>query len=246
MSVQNKVAAGISALSGAMAIGDDVTLVRLAAGVATLTGAMAVGHDADAQIVNVTVGTNFTRVTQGGLSTNNATINFGPGCIGFGSFHPLGGSHYNSSLRGSAPFGISFVVQGVTSEVSSYSAGSVVSANAGVNYFWEPAPRVVAAFTLNSLTPGSHKIYEAFRFGTDASHYDYGWLGVKSFNGIGSRSLVITSIAYAENGASILAGQTTDIPEPASASLLAMGAMALGARGVRRLKKAQAALKKAA
>ena len=250
MSVQNKVAAGISALSGAMAVGDDVTLFRVAAGMATLTGAMAVGHDADAQIVNVTIPSNYTAIKPGGANyINNRFVTFGPAnsvYFSFGSYGHKSGSTYQTYLRGAGPFGISFVAKSTNGVASSYLIGSVVSASAGAGFIWKAAPVLVSSFTLKSLTPGSGTYYEAFRFGTDATHFDYGWIGVKSITGTSSGSLQITAIAYAQNGNPITVGQTTDIPEPASASLLAMGAMALGARGVRRMKKAQAALKKAA
>jgi len=90
----------------------------------------------------------------------------------------------------------------------------------------------------NSHSPNgfSHK-YLAFKF-NDGAHTDYGWvdlsLGISDTSG---PDLTINGYAYDNQGNEILAGDTGSaaVPEPSqTAGMAVLGALALGAVGVRR------------
>lgn len=80
--------------------------------------------------------------------------------------------------------------------------------------------------------------YLSFEFAdtTAGNAMRYGWIEVSLQNGAASSGypvLTITEWAYDNSGVEIATGQTTSVPEPCSASLLAIGALALGAKGIR-------------
>ena len=87
--------------------------------------------------------------------------------------------------------------------------------------------------------------YFGFKF-EDTTHggqIDYGWIDASlTDNSYNNLTLHIGSFAYDTSGARIETGQTTGVPEPYPAVVLAaFGALTLGAVGVRRLKALQAA-----
>jgi len=82
--------------------------------------------------------------------------------------------------------------------------------------------------------------YLPFRFkdSTQANAFRYGWAEVSLFNGNLSSTegpeVTIFRYAYDTSGNQLPTGQ---VPEPNSISLLALGALALGAKGVRSWKR---------
>lgn len=63
----------------------------------------------------------------------------------------------------------------------------------------------------------------------------FGWANVTLTNGDGFGTFVINEWAYDDTGASIQTGQTSAVPEPATYAL-GLGALALGAAGLRRMR----------
>ena len=90
----------------------------------------------------------------------------------------------------------------------------------------------------SSHMPGTypgHK-YLSFEF-TDTSHGDtlcFGWVEIFLSNDRGSTgpNVTIYSYAYDDTGAYIATG-ATPVPEPSSIAMLVLGALVLGARGLR-------------
>jgi hypothetical protein len=79
-----------------------------------------------------------------------------------------------------------------------------------------------------------------FKDSTQGNQMRYGWVDISFHNsdfqtGQGPAA-TIWRYAYDDSGAQIFMGQTA-VPEPAAMSLIALGAMALGARGVRAWRK---------
>jgi len=104
-----------------------------------------------------------------------------------------------------------------------------------------------AASSHNSggLSPG----FLAFEFkdSTQAgSPMRYGWVGISLANGNLSSGndfpmLTVSGWAYDDSGAPIPMGATASVPEPSAAALLALGALTLGAAGVRSWRRNRAA-----
>jgi hypothetical protein len=88
--------------------------------------------------------------------------------------------------------------------------------------------------------------YFAFRFkdSTKGGQVDYGWLQA-TLNDVSSPDnmpLTITEYAYDDSGNELPMGQTISaIPEPTSTALAGLGALVLGAAGIRRWRKAKQA-----
>ena len=77
--------------------------------------------------------------------------------------------------------------------------------------------------------------YIGFRFNPSGSTELYGWANVTLTNGNGFGTFVINEWAYDDSGSSIQTGQTSAVPEPATYAL-GLGALALGAAGLRRMR----------
>ena len=233
---------------------------KVAIGVAALSGALAVGTDAQAQIVTQTLpDLGFISITTNGTSAPvaaNAPLiyHFGPAnALTLSLAYAIGGSgSFEGYLRTAAPTGDKFSL--LTTNQSrpqnlTFSVGTAISAAlAGVKEQWTPKGTSVQYSSGGSKTTFStvpaYTSYSVFRFST-GSGFNYGWAEYSASSTTNVFKLKLLEIAYAQNGGPISVGETS-IPEPASASLLAMGAMAMGARGVRRMKKAQAKMKSAA
>ena len=81
--------------------------------------------------------------------------------------------------------------------------------------------------------------YIGFQFNPSGSQVLYGWANVTLTNGGSFGTFTINSWAYDNTGASILTGQTSAVPEPAT-SAVGLGALALGAAALRRRRQARA------
>jgi len=93
----------------------------------------------------------------------------------------------------------------------------------------------IAAAVLTGNYPGSYDhMYLPFEFqdSTAGNALRYGWMEVSLSNPMGGNpDLTLFGYAYDNSGAEIPMGATT--PEPSSVALLALGALAFGAAGVR-------------
>ena len=77
--------------------------------------------------------------------------------------------------------------------------------------------------------------YIGFRFNPSGTEELFGWANVTLTNGDGFGTFVINEWAYDDSGSSIQTGQTSAVPEPATYAL-GLGALALGAAGLRRMR----------
>ena len=92
-------------------------------------------------------------------------------------------------------------------------------------------------------------LYMAFEFRDSSqtgSPMRYGWAGLSLANGNLSTgnnwpALTISGWAYDNTGAQIPMGATVSVPEPSAIALLALGALTLGAKGVRSWRRNRAA-----
>ena len=76
--------------------------------------------------------------------------------------------------------------------------------------------------------------YIGFRFNPSGTEL-FGWANVTLTDGGSFGTFVINEWAYDDSGSSIQAGQTSAVPEPATYAL-GLGALALGAAGLRRMR----------
>ena len=90
---------------------------------------------------------------------------------------------------------------------------------------------------------GYDHMYLGFRFqdSTAGNNFRYGWievgLSIPFVNPIGSSGgpdVTIYGYAYESNGTQPFMGQRPAVPEPSSAALMIIGALALGAPGLRK------------
>ena len=98
------------------------------------------------------------------------------------------------------------------------------------NVFYNAGLSYVAGITSGVST------YIGFRFKpSNALTALYGWANVTLTDGGSFGSFVINEWAYDDSGSSIQTGQTSAVPEPATYAL-GLGALALGAAGLRRMR----------
>jgi hypothetical protein len=162
-----------------------------------------------------------------------------------------------NNLPGTARMGFSFVQQGTTStnyrrgvfasQVAGYvrlktNASFVVHVPAGVS--WNQAAGVASIYGLvgfaayGNHTPNSYDHqYLLFRFqdSTQGNALRYGWAEVSLFNGNINVSegpdVTVWRYAYDTSGNPLPSGQ---VPEPTPVALLALGALTLGSKGLRK------------
>jgi MYXO-CTERM domain-containing protein len=77
--------------------------------------------------------------------------------------------------------------------------------------------------------------YIGFRFNPSGTKELFGWANVTLTEGGSYGTFVINEWAYDDSGSSIQTGQTSAVPEPATYAL-GLGALALGAAGLRRMR----------
>jgi hypothetical protein len=82
-----------------------------------------------------------------------------------------------------------------------------------------------------------------FQDSTSSNAIRYGWLELSAaLNGVGMPDVTLTAFAYDDSGAQIvtpLGNGSSTVPEPASIALSGLGALVLGASGVRRWRTAK-------
>jgi hypothetical protein len=79
-----------------------------------------------------------------------------------------------------------------------------------------------------------------FEFLSSTNTMDFGWFSGSNTSVDGVFGFYIQDVAIADDGNPVIIGTTqvaSDVPEPASASLLLLGAMVTGAAGMRRFKR---------
>ena len=131
-----------------------------------------------------------------------------------------------------------------------YNSGNVFGSSSRWAYGLAPGNRIATTgssgarnFNSNDLigTPGSllgsaAESASLFRFsgfmGVQLDNGNFGWIQVKS--GSEPKSLTIVGWAYEDSGQHLTAGA---VPEPTSAMLMGLGLMAMGAAGVRELRR---------
>jgi hypothetical protein len=183
-----------------------------------------------------------------------------PGHVG-SSFSP---SFTINNLPGTAQLNFRFVQQGTTS--TNYVRGVLASQLAGYVRLKTNASLVVhvaAGLAWNQVGPtqwnsgtvgianysahlpnGYDHQYMLFEFkdSTQGNAMRYGWAEISLFNGNISSSegpdVTIWRYAYENSGVQLATGQT-QVPEPSSVALLALGALALGSKGVRFWRRAE-------
>jgi hypothetical protein len=88
--------------------------------------------------------------------------------------------------------------------------------------------------------------YAMFRFSNGSGGYNYGWLNFSvlvspgiGFSGTLGPNVTLYSFAYDTDGVALAAGSQEPVPEPSNFALTGLGALALGAVGVRRWRAAK-------
>ena len=130
--------------------------------------------------------------------------------------------------------GNNFYVMSVAGDLLGLAAGQTI-------YDGKFTARIMSLFLSGSLENTASissgvSTYIGFKFEpSDDDAELYGWANVTLTNGNGFGTFVINEWAYDDSGSSIQAGQTSAVPEPATYAL-GLGALALGAAGLRRMR----------
>jgi MYXO-CTERM domain-containing protein len=114
-----------------------------------------------------------------------------------------------------------------------YVGGSNSDNNGHINSIF----RNGALLNVNQIFSGT-PTFIGFAFNPTGTYY-YGWAQVTLTTGSEFGTFTINQWAYENTGAGILAGQTSAVPEP-SAYAFGVGALALGAAGLRRRRRTRA------
>jgi len=146
------------------------------------------------------------------------------------SFRSISGSNY--FLKNLRPYANNFYVVSSSGGLLGLAAGQTIyqgGFNASISFvFYNGSLGNVANITSGVST------YIGFRFNPSGTEL-FGWANVTLTNGNGFGTFVINEWAYDDTGASIQTGQTSAVPEPATYAL-GLGALALGAAGLRRMR----------
>ena len=228
---------------------------KLASLLALAAGAIAMPQTSNADIVYVDLNSAPAEVGfLGGTSFFDLTL---PGSAGFrfqrfeqsvttsttfGSTTMLFRGVKGTDLFGSASVRIQFSQQGPNRFAVPLQYGAA----------WNPAAPLyytaivgVANTSVRNPNAGYNRQFLAFRFedSTASFGYRYGWievsLGITTVNPFGNPTtggpnLIIYGYAYDDAGSFITMGQKGAVPEPSSAAMLVIGALALGAPGLRK------------
>lgn len=216
---------------------------------ALATGTAAIPQTSNADIIYqnlnsgpVTVGSagldHYTFILPGtvqfGLARNSSALKSNSGSRTF---------YYRSVIAGKIGAGASAKVHASNRQIIPHAQGDVWQGQNGLATAAVGTARQVKSFgtpVSSSHSPDSysgHK-YLAFQFAdsTQANKTLYGWAEISLINGNLASStgpnVTIYGYAYDDSGAFIAAGETT-VPEPSSMAFLAVGALTLGAKGLR-------------
>jgi hypothetical protein len=126
------------------------------------------------------------------------------------------------------------VVTGNNGNLLGLAAGQTISNGRG---FSNSVGSIFLSASLDNATniTSGASTYIGFRF-KPSSTILYGWANVTLTDGGSYGTFVINEWAYDDSGSSIQTGQTSAVPEPATYAL-GLGALALGAAGLRRWRK---------
>jgi hypothetical protein len=218
------------------ATGDSAKLLSL---LALATGAVAMPQTSNADIVYTDLTANPIHV--GPAASSSYVINTLPGTAQLG-FHTriipnsVGGLSSSRSIIGRQQAGYvriksqgSFFVMANAGQTWNQIAGnSRASALGGYNNYFNYSPK------------SYNEKYLLFRFKDSTqpgSPFRYGWVELGLANDAGNGNfpdIAIEGYAWDTSGARIASGQ---VPEPSSAALVALGALTLGAKGLRSFRK---------
>ena len=215
--------------------GDSAKLLSL---LALAGGAMAMPQTSNADIVFVDLSASPMHV--GPLSATSYIINTLPGTaqLGFRTQHRGGTSSLTSIRLVTAGQQAGYVrVKTQASFVVMVNAGRTWNTVAGAASVYGFA----AANTFNGASPASFSDkYMLFRF-KDSTQVGtplrYGWVELSLANSPGNAAnpeIAVLGYAYDTSGAFLASGQ---VPEPSAPALLALGALTLGAKGLRSWRK---------
>jgi len=161
--------------------------------------------------------------------------------------------HYRAILAsGAAGVNVATVLSGNIGHLRLFQPGALLTGAAasaapiGGRAWRSTANGGAISSALTGLAPFSHE-YALFRFTTAAGLTDYGWVQLSYSVGTDPGSgpdLTIIDYAWNNSGALLPAGDT-GVPEPSTAGLMGLGALALGAAGLRRWRKSRQAAKAA-
>jgi hypothetical protein len=158
--------------------------------------------------------------------------------------------HYRSiSGFGPAAAGVQIATMGTARrDLRLFLAGAVFtgvahsSASAGGRVWRQSVDGGHRSSKIFGVAPFSHE-YSLFRFTTPAGQTDYGWVQLSYAVGVNPGTgpdLTIIDYAWDNSGALLPAGDT-GAPEPSSMAMTGLGALALGAVGLRRWRKNRSA-----